>query len=254
MILKIVNVDSRCARRLSMKRLGCWAAVIFSLLWIDRSFVSAAQQSVTLRGRVDVGGLDVTPGPFTIRALKAQKTLLELGKTTTNSNGQFELTVEDQAVNVFGVVVQAVSANNSALVLEAPVLRMKDVSGPMVIDIATTIQSALVRWKIQGFADDRAWPRGIQLSQWLRPASQFTATEGSKRAQVALIKWALSASAGASQNTASLLQSAVGDIRRLSDRLAKLRISPKAIEAVQELGRKEPEVAYILMMPYFLEL
>ncbi len=254
MILKTIKLETCRVKRLVVKRLGCWALVIFSLLWMDRSLLSAAQQTVTLRGRVDVAGLDVTPGPFTIRALKAQKTPLELGKTTTDSSGQFQLTVDDQAVNVFGVVVQAVSANNSALVLEAPVLRMKDVSAPIVIDIASTLQSALVRWKIQGFADDRAWPRGIQLFQWLRPASQFTATEGSKRAQIALIKWALSASAAASQNTTSVLQSAVGDIRRLGDRLAKLRISPKAIEAVQELGRKEPEVAYILMMPYFLEL
>jgi hypothetical protein len=237
-----------------MKGFGYWGVVIFSLLWVDRPFVSAAQQSVTLRGRVDVAGLDVAPGQFTIRALRAQKTPLELGKATADTNGQFQLTLDDEAVGVFGVVVQAISANNSTLVLEAPVLRLRDVSAPMVVNIATTIQSALLRWKIQGFADDRAWPRGIQLFQWLRPAYQFTATEGSKRAQIALIKWALSASAETSQNTASVLQSAVGDVRRLSDRLAKLRISPKAVEAIQELARKEPEAAYILMMPYFLEL
>jgi hypothetical protein len=230
------------------------AAPFFTLT--DRTSVVAAEKAatITLRGRVDVAGLDVAAGPFTVRAVRPQTRTVELGKTTTGNNGEFQLTVDQDAVGLYGVTLEAASANNPALVLEAALLRSQDAASPLVINLSSTVETAILNWRIQSHAKDPAFNRPYRLFEWLRPLSDPKARDELKRAQALLAKWALAAAAPASRTTATVLQAAVGDLRLLRKQLSDLRVSPDAIAQVEEMARKDAEVAYILMMPYFLDL
>ena len=77
---------------------------------------------------------------------------------------------------------------------------------------------------------------------------------GLKRAETVLAKWAQGAAATAQRTTAAVLQAAVGDFKQIGKRLGALGVAPQAVAQIEELARKDAEVAYILMMPYFLEL
>ena len=96
--------------------------------------------------------------------------------------------------------------------------------------------------------------RPFVLFDWLRPVSDAKTRDGLKRAETLLAKWAVAAAGPASQTTSAVLLAALGDVRQMEKRLTALRVAPNAIKQLQETAKKDPEVAYILMMPYFLEL
>jgi hypothetical protein len=73
----------------------------------------AAESALTLRGRVDVAGLDLGPGLFTVKALQPQKRSAELGKAATNSNGDFELTVDEGTLAIISTGPATAFAWNS---------------------------------------------------------------------------------------------------------------------------------------------
>jgi hypothetical protein len=216
-------------------------------------YPSAAEKTVTLRGRVDVAGLDIPPGPFTVKALQPQQRAVELGKTTTNNSGDFELAVDEEALALYGVVLEAASAGKRSVVLEAVLLRSRDAGQPIAIGPSSTLETAILSWKIQANDNDFDATRPGALSNWLRPISEPKTRDRLKRAYTAVAKWAAAAATG-SQTTATVLRAAVGDIRFLAKRLGDLGVSAGAVAELTELARKDPEVAYVLMMPYFLDL
>jgi hypothetical protein len=108
-----------------------------------------AASTVTLKGRVDLAGLDVPAGSFTVRAVRPQTRTVELGKTTTGNNGEFQLTVDEEAVSLYGVVLEATGANNSALVLETTLLRSLEATSPAVINLSSTVETAILNWKFK---------------------------------------------------------------------------------------------------------
>ncbi|OGQ81010.1 MAG: hypothetical protein A3F90_11795 [Deltaproteobacteria bacterium RIFCSPLOWO2_12_FULL_60_19] len=233
---------------------GVLAAFAASLLLAYPACLSAAEKTITLRGRVDVAGLEVPAGGFTVRALQPQKRSNELGKTDSDGSGNFQLTVDEEAVGVYGVVVEATSANNRSLVLEAPVLLIREAKSPIVVDLSTTAKAAFVHWKVQRHPKDIEPVRPFLLAEWLNPILTLKAKSGLKRAETQLAKWAQSAAAPAQRSTAAVLQAAVGDFKQIGKRLSALGIAAAAIAQIEEMARKDANVAYILMMPYFLEL
>jgi hypothetical protein len=214
----------------------------------------AAENSVTLKGRVDPAGLEVSPGQFVVRALRAQNRSIELGKAATDGGGSFQLTVAAETVAVYGLVLEARSASTPALVLETVVLRAREATAPIVINLSSTIETALLNWRVQTRGKDLASLRPFVLFDWLRPVSESKTRDGLRRAGAVLVKWAVAAAGPASQTSAGALLAALGDTREMEPRLAALRVAPAAIGQLQALAKKDPEVAYILMMPYFLEL
>lgn len=231
-----------------------FAAFAASLVLADPACLSAAEKTITLRGRVDVAGLEVPAGGFTVRALQPQKRSNELGKTDSDGSGNFQLTVDDEAVGLYGVVLEATSANNRSLVLEAAVLFIREAKSAIVVDLSTTAEAAVVHWKIQRHPNDLEPVRPFLLAEWLSPLRAPKTKAGLKRAETALGKWAQAAAGPAQRTTAAVLQAAVGDFKQIGKRLSALGVAPAAIAQVEEMARKDAEVAYILMMPYFLEL
>jgi hypothetical protein len=223
---------------------------------IDSSVIAAApaENTVTLKGRVDVAGLDVPAGSFTVRALRPQKPIIEIAKTSTGNNGDFQLAVPEDAIALYGVTLEATASNNSALVLETAILRMREATSPIVINVSSTIETALLNWRVQTHGNDLESLRPFVLFDWLRPVSDPKTRDGLKRAEILLAKWAVSAAGSASQTSAAVLLAALGDVRQMEKRLTALRVAPNAINQLQETAKKDPEVAYILLMPYFLEL
>jgi hypothetical protein len=226
-------------------------------LFPDRPSVLAAEKAattVTRKGRVDLAGLDVPQSQFTVRALRPQKRDVELGKTTTDGSGNFQLAVNEEALALYGVVVEVRSASTPALVLETAVLRAREAAAPAVINVSSTVEAALLNWRVQTRGKDLASLRPFVLFDWLRPVSESKTRDGLRRAGAVLVKWAVAAAGPASQTSAGVLLGALGDTREMEPRLAALRVAPAAISQLQALAKKDPEVAYILMMPYFLEL
>ena len=224
------------------------------LLAHPSGLLAAEKKTITLKGQVDVSGLKASPGRFTIRALRPQNRKIKLGKTETDGKGSFSLKVEGLAVAVYGVVLQATSKKDPALVLEAAVLRIREAQAPITISLATTVDAAMIHWKVLWHGKNFKLLRPAGLYEWLRPVRRPKAGEGLKRAKVALVKWAHGAAAFGSPTSAAIVQASVGDIRQLRKRLAALKAPPKAIEQVEQMVRTDPEVAYLLMMPYLLEM
>ncbi len=224
------------------------AALIFSA-----DPLSAAEKTVTLRGRVDVAGLEVPAGTFTVRALQPQKRSNELGKADSDASGNFQLTVDEEALALYGVVLEAASAGKRSVVLEAVLLRQREAGQPIAIGVSSMLETAILSWKVQANDNDFEVLRPGALSNWLRPISEPKTRDRLKRAYTAVAKWAAAAATG-SQTTATVLRAAVGDIRFMAKRLGDLGVSAGAVAELTELARKDPEVAYVLMMPYFLDL
>jgi hypothetical protein len=189
-----------------------------------------------------------------VRALRAQNRSIELGKAATDGGGSFQLTVAAETVAVYGLVLEARSASTPALVLETVVLRAREATAPIVINLSSTIETALLNWRVQTRGKDLASLRPFVLFDWLRPVSESKTRDGLRHAGTVLVKWAVAAAGPASQTSAGVLLAALGDTREMEPRLAALRVAPAAISQLQALAKKDPEVAYILMMPYFLEL
>jgi hypothetical protein len=213
----------------------------------------AAENSLTLKGRVDPAGLDVPAGPFVVRALRAQNRSIELGKANTDGGGNFQLTVAAEAVAVYGVVLEARSVSAPTVVLEAAVLRAREAGAPIAIDSSSTIETAMLNWRVQARGKDLEALRPLVLFGWLRPITDAKTRDGLKRAGTLLAKWAVAA-APASQSSAAVLAAALGDVRQMDKRLAALGVAPAAIAQLQATAKKDAEVAYVLTMPYFLEL
>lgn len=224
-----------------------------TLLPAELPSLNAAEKSITLRGRVDLAGLEVPPGPFTVRALRPQKRDIEVGKTTTDGNGAFQLAVDNEALALYGVVLEAGSTTNRAVSLEAAVLRPGEAASPIAVNVTSTVEAAIVNWKVLLHGSDFDSIRPSLLSNWIGPIAASKTREGLKRAQALLVKWAVGA-APQSKTAAIVLRSAVGDIRLMTKRLSDLGIAPAAIAELEATARKDAEVAYVLMMPYFLDL
>ncbi|MFQ5881015.1 MAG: hypothetical protein ACE5I9_00895 [Candidatus Methylomirabilales bacterium] len=230
------------------------AASVGILLLAKPSPLLAVEKTITLTGRVDVSGLNTSPGRFTVRALRPQKRAVELGGTVTDSDGRFRLTVDDEAVGVYGVVLEATSAKDPALAMEAAVLRIREAKAPIAINPATTVEAAILHWKISRHGENFESIRPFLLFQWLRPLLRPKARQGLRRAEVALVRWAHGTAASDSRTVASVLRASVGDLRQIRKRLTALKVSSKAIAQVEQMVRADAEVAYLLMMPYLLEL
>ncbi len=213
----------------------------------------AAENSVTLKGRVDPAGLDVAAGPFAVRALRAQNRAVELGKATTDGGGNFQLTVAAEAVAVYGVVLEARNASAPSLVLQAAALRAREAGAPIAIDLSSTIETAMLDWRVQVRGKDLESLRPLVLFDWLRPIAQPKTRAGLKRAGALVVRWAVAAAPPA-RGSAAVLAAALGDVRQMDKRLAALGVAPAAIAELQATAKKDAEVAYVLMMPYFLEL
>lgn len=228
--------------------LAVLAAALFVVVSAD---LFAAEKTITLRGRVDVVGLEVPAGGFTVRASQPQKRSNELGKTDSDGSGNFQLTVNDEAVGLYGAILEAASVSDPSLVLEAVVLRIADANAAIPINISTTVEAAVLGWKLRRHGEDLEPLRPFLLFEWVRPLSDPKTREGLKRAATALVKWSRSA---APRTTAAALQEAVGDLRGMKHRLAKLGLAKPAVAEIEKLARSDPEAAYLLMMPYFLDL
>lgn len=229
------------------------ASVAASFLALPLS-LPAAESALTLRGRVDVSGLDLGPGPFTVKALQPQKRSAELGKAATNSSGDFELTVDDGTLALYGVLLEATSASNAAVVLQAAVLRSAEAESSITINASSTMEAAILGWRVKSHGADLDALRPLVLFDWLRPVSETKTKERLKRAGTWLVKWAVAAAGPASQSSAALLAEALGDVRQIGKRLTQLRVAPAGVKQLEETAKKDAEVAYLLLMPYFLEL
>jgi hypothetical protein len=226
--------------------------VVFIIACGIASDTLAAERTITIAGRVDVSGLDKPSGSFTVRALQPQKRSVELARSTTDAAGNFQLNIDSEALALYGVVLEAASTGNRALVLEAAVLRAREAAA-VVVDPSSTLEAAILGWKIQANDGDFDTIRPGPLSTWLRPIADAKTRERLKRAYAAVARWAAGAAAG-SQTTATLVRAAVGDVRFMSKRLGDLGVRADAVAQLSEMSRKDPEVAYVLMMPYFLDL
>lgn len=229
------------------------ALTLGGALFFALAHVSAAESPVVITGRVDAGGLAPAPGPFTVRALQPQKRSVELAKASTNSSGDFRLTVKGDAASLYGVMLEATSGGNRTLVLESAVLRARDSAPSVTIDAASSVETAILDWKITAHGADLDAIRPGQLTSWLRPLTDAKARSGLKRAKTDLAKWALGA-APQGKTLAAVLRASVGDIRLIGKRLKDLGVAPAAIAEIEQTAKKDAEVAYLLMMPYFLDL
>lgn len=218
------------------------------------SLLSAVEKTITLKGRVDTSGLKVSGGKYTVRALKPQNRSVELGKTDTDGSGRFRLTMDDEDFGLYGVVLQATSEKDPALVLEVAVLRHREAKESIRITAATTIEAAILHWKVRRSGKEFHRIRPFFLYEWLQPLLETKVRKDLKRAQVALVKWAHGAAASGSPTSAGILRASVGDTRQLDKRLTDLKVPSKAVEQVRQMMRTDAEVAYLLMMPYMLEL
>jgi hypothetical protein len=231
--------------------------ILFIVIFIIASYgcatnTFAAERTVTITGRVDVSGLDKASGSFTVRALQPQKRNVELARSTTDGAGNFQLSIDGEALALYGVVLEASSTGNRALVLEAAVLRARDAAALVVVDPSSTLEAAILGWKIQSNDGDFDTIRPGPLSTWLRPIAEPKTRDRLKRAYVAVAQWA--AAVAGSQTTATVLRAAVGDVRFVAKRLGDLGVPADAVARLNDMSRKDPEVAYVLMMPYFLDL
>lgn len=236
------------------KASGVLAPAIGLLLLATPSLLSAAEKTITLKGHVDASGLNIPGRKFTVRALKPQDRSVELGKADTDGSGRFRLTMDDESFGLYGVILQATSKKDPALVLEAPVLRHWEAKKSIPITPAATVEAAILNWKVRRHGKDFHSIRPFFLYEWLQPLLEKKARRDLKRAQVALVKWAHGAAASGSPTSAAILRSSVGDTRQIEKRLADLKVPSKAVEQLRQMMRSDAEVAYILMMPYMLEL
>jgi hypothetical protein len=234
-------------------RSSAFFPLVVAALFFSSDPLLGAEKTLTLRGRVDVAGLEVPSGGFTVRALQPQKRSNELGKTDSDGSGNFQLTVDEEALALYGVVLEAASAGKRSVVLEAVLLRTRDAGQPIAISLSSMLETAILSWKIQANDNDFDAIRPGTLANWLKPISEPKTRDRLKRAYTVVAKWAVAAATG-SQTTASVLRAAVGDIRFMAKRLGDLGVSAGAVAELTELARKDPEVAYVLMMPYFLDL
>ncbi len=224
------------------------------LLLAAPSPITAVEKTITLKGRVDTSGLKVSGGKYTVRALKPQDRPVELGKTDTDGTGRFRLTMDDEDFGLYCVVLQATSTKDPALVLEAAVLRHREAKKSIPITPATTVEAAILHWKVRRHGKDFHRSRPFFLYEWLQPLLEPKVRKDLKRAQVALVKWAHGAAASGSPTSAAIVRASVGDTRQLDKRLTDLKVPSKAVEQVRQMMRTDAEVAYLLMMPYMLEL
>lgn len=237
-----------------LRQFSWFASVVVLLLFTLTSPVRADEKAITLKGRVDASELGISPGKFEVRALRPQDRSVELGKTSSDNQGRFSLKVEEEALALYGAVIEAKSADNPSLVLEAPVLRLREAKEPIDVSPATTVEAAILAWKVQREFAELELTRPNLLYVWLRPMVLPKTRKDLKRAELALAKWAHGAVSGDGLTTASVLKASVGDLRFIRRRLEGLKVSAKAIEQVEKMLRTENEVAYVLMMPYLLEL
>jgi hypothetical protein len=230
--------------------LAVFAAV---LLAAGSSHSQAAERSANIAGRVDASALGVAGGRFTLRAVRPQKRDVEVGRASTDGSGNFQVAVNEEALLLYGVLLEATSTDNPTVVVEAVVLRPRDAAAAITIDAASTIEAAILRWKVAAHGADLNAIRPALLASWLRPITDSKTRTALGRAEAALAKWAVGAAPRA-KSAAAVLAAAVGDIRLMNKRLTDAGVSAAAIAQLEQTARSDAEVAYLLMMPFFLNL
>lgn len=214
---------------------------------------NAAERQATIAGRVDATGLGIAGGSFSVRALRPQKRDVEVARAATDGSGNFQLAVNEEALSLYGVLLEATSSENPAVVLEAVVLRPRDAAASITINAASTVESSILRWKVAAHGADLNSIRPVLLATWLRPLIDPKTRSALGRAEAALAKWALGA-APRSKTVSVVLAAAVGDIRLMNKRLADAGVAAAAIAELEQTARSDTEIAYLLMMPFFLDL
>lgn len=231
-------------------------AVAALVLLLSAPFASlqAAEETITLKGKVDPSGLEAASGPFKVQALKPQDPKQEMGKATTDSSGRFQITLEEEDVAVYGVLLRATSTKAPSVVLEAVVLRLKEAGEPIPVTATTTVEAALVAWKVRKESYEFRSLRPNMLYIWLQPMIRPKTRKDLRRAETALAQWAEGAAASDGLTTADVLKEGVGDLRSVRERLAAAKVPEESIKKVEKMVGSDDEVAYLLMMPYLLEL
>src|SRR5258708_4703850 len=159
------------------RNLAFICAVSLAALFFLGQAPLSAEKAVTLSGRIEAAGLDLPAGPFTVRALRPQKRDVELAKTTTDAGGSFQLAVDGEALALYGVVLEAASAGNPAVVLQAAVLRQREAESPVSINATTTLEAAVLGWRVKTHGNDQELLRPLVLFDWLRPISDAKTRE-----------------------------------------------------------------------------
>jgi len=234
-------------------RLTFVAVFTAAVFLASSSHSPAAERDVSIAGRVDASALGGGGGRFTVRALRPQKRDVEVARASTDGNGNFQIAVNEEALSLYGVVLEATSSDNSAVVLETVVLRPRDASTSITIDASSTVEASILRWKVAAHGADLNAIRPATLATWLRPMTDSKTRTALARAEAALAKWAVAA-APRSKTAAAVLAAAVGDIRLMNKRLTGAGVAPAAIAELEQTARSDAEVAYLLMMPFFLNL
>lgn len=238
-----------------MRKTLCLLAVTLGLLSLAHTpDLHADEKTITLKGQVDASDLKAAAGPFKVSALKPQDPKHEMGHATSDSNGRFQITLEEEDVAVYGVLFRATSAKSPSVVLEAVVLRLKEAREPIPITAATTVESALLAWRVGKQPKEFRLIRPNYLYIWLQPMLLPKTRKDLHRAETALAQWAQEAAASDGLTTAGVLQAGVGDLRFIRERLAAAKVPEASISQVEKMMKDDPEVAYLLMMPYVLEL
>lgn len=216
--------------------------------------LQAAEKTITLKGKVDPSGLNGASGPFKVLALKPQDPKHEMGQATTGSGGRFQIKLEEEDVAVYGVLLRATSTKAPSVVLEAAVLRLKEAGEPIPVTATTTVESALLAWKVRKESYEFRSLRPSMLYVWLQPMIRPKARKDLRRAETALAQWAQGAAASDGLTTADVLRQGVGDLRFMRQRLEEAKVAEESIKKVEKMVGGDDEVAYLLMMPYLLEL
>jgi hypothetical protein len=230
------------------------ALLIALFLFNLPSFSQADEKTITLKGRVDASGLKVATGPFRVSAIKPQDPKHEMGQATSDSSGRFQVTLEEEDVAVYGVLLRATSTKAPSVVLEAVVLRLKEAREPIPVTATSTVESALLAWKVRKHPNEFRLIRPNWLYIWLEPMLLSKTRKGLHRAELALAQWAQGAAGSNGLTTAGVLQAGVGDLRFIRERLAAAKVPEASIAQVEKMMKDDPNVAYLLMMPYVLEL
>ncbi len=226
--------------------------IVVAALLLCAGPARADEARLSLTGQVDAGEIGAG-GPFTLRALRPQKRTVQLGTASSDAAGRFTMPVDLEAVAVYGVVLEASSAGDPALVLEAVLLSVRDARAPVSVGPGSTVAAAMIEWKVRRHEPDFERVRPFLLLEWLRPLVAPKARTDLKRAELLLVRWARAA-APPGGSVASVLKGSVGDPRRLRARLGSLNVGAAAIDDLERLARRDAEVAYLLMLPYLLEL
>ena len=114
--------------------------------------VGGDEKIIELAGRIDATELGIPPGRFTVRALRPQKRSGELARATGDADGRFRVRVAEEAVGVYGVLLEATSATAPGILPASISLRRARLTRSSRSDERPTSS---------GFAVGSPWARAI---------------------------------------------------------------------------------------------